>query len=194
MLAAGVDGRDLDRRQVVARHQHLRPADQHRHPVRGVPAGRVQLELPVGDVQASGHGQSLQRAERQRPGTLDHQLFVEGPQLALRLPRARRQALERCSRRIRARAPGTPGGRAGGPSRRGSRAARSAPGSPPGRSSPGSESSSSGSTGESITNTSASPAGSFSSARTTTQLSARTGAGDEQDVRVEGLRPHPAIR
>ena len=36
--------RDLDRREVVAGDEHARPRHPDRHPVRGVPVGRVQLE------------------------------------------------------------------------------------------------------------------------------------------------------
>ncbi len=97
-LGVGVDAavlvqvRDLDRGQVVADHQHPRPPDQHRHPVLGVPAGGVQLELPVGDVQPARHRQRLQRAERERRGALDHQFFVELAQPSLGLPRPGFQA------------------------------------------------------------------------------------------------------
>ena len=43
--ALGVQHRDLDRRQVVAAHQHARPRDPDGHAVLGVPVGGLQLEL-----------------------------------------------------------------------------------------------------------------------------------------------------
>ncbi len=58
------------------------------------PAVGCSSSSPVGDVQTAGHGQALQRAEGQRPGALDVELFVEVPQPALRLPRVLRQALD----------------------------------------------------------------------------------------------------
>ncbi|HEV2814587.1 MAG TPA: hypothetical protein VGW10_15135, partial [Solirubrobacteraceae bacterium] len=54
--------RQLDRRQVVAAHEHPRPRDPDRHPGRGVAVGGVQLELLAADVELAGHRQGLDLA------------------------------------------------------------------------------------------------------------------------------------
>ncbi len=51
-----VERGQLDRRQVVAGHEHQRPGNQNGHAVGGVTGSRVQLELAVADSAAAGHG------------------------------------------------------------------------------------------------------------------------------------------
>ena len=100
----------------------------------------------VADVAAPGHGQRLHRAERERPRALDHELLVEGAQLALRLAGLEPAGARRCPRHSRAPRRGRRAARAGGPSRRASPAARWARGSRPARAARAAASSSSGST------------------------------------------------
>jgi len=48
-----------------------------------VAVGGVQLELLLADAAAPGHGEQLNRGERQRAATFEIELLVEGPQLSL---------------------------------------------------------------------------------------------------------------
>src|ERR1700722_15707370 len=77
----------LDTREVVTDNQHPGPGGQHGHAVPGMSPCGMQLELAIAALTAAGDGEPLQRAKRERSWALDHQLFIEGPQLALGLPR-----------------------------------------------------------------------------------------------------------
>ena len=138
------DHRQLHVRQVVARHQQPERAREHRTAVGRVALRRVQLELasrpgPAGP--GTGSACTAPEAQRRRPRSRSarrrRRAARAGP------PRARRAAAARWPPPLPAAGPERPGGRAGGRSRRGWRAARPAR-SPPGPSSGGSASSSSG--------------------------------------------------
>ena len=174
--------RDLDRREVVAGHQHPRPRDPDRHPVDGVPVGRVQLQRPLADVDVPRHVEPLRARQRQRLRPRDVELVVEVAQLAAAPARLvdqpRRGRLRRAQRRLRERV----ARRAGDPSRRASSSSpttlNSACSAIAGR-----ISSSSGKTGESMQN--ASPP-----VRTSTHAGREGARGDGDDVFVEPYGAH----
>ncbi len=140
-----------------------------------------------------GHGQTLERAEGQWPGSLEVELFVEVPQLPLGLPGALRQPLDG--------ALGAPEGQPGERQAAEQMVPVAVGGEQPAR---------------------LREAGLAEQARQRVELfrehgrvdherlrlaggllqhgahdhavELQHGAGDEQDVRVEGLRPHPSIR
>ena len=122
--ALGVQHRDLDRRQVVAAHEHARPRDPDRHAVLGVPVGGLQLELAIADLDLARHRQPLGARQRERPRALDVVLLVELAQGALGGAGLVDQPPGGRVRSSRAAPRGTRSGRAGGPSRRAWRAGR----------------------------------------------------------------------
>ena len=83
-VRGAVQPRDLDRRQVVADHQHARPGHPDRHPVLGVALRRLQLELAIADLELARHRKPLRARQRQRPRPLDVELLVELTHGALR--------------------------------------------------------------------------------------------------------------
>ena len=85
-VARVFDHRDLDRRQVVAAHEHLGPRDEHRQAVTGVAGGGVELELGgVAEFELARHGQVLETAQRQWRALRDVVVIVEGSQRSLGL-------------------------------------------------------------------------------------------------------------
>ena len=141
------DPRDLDRRQVVAAHEHARATGSRtrsrRRCGRRRDAARARARAPEPIDEPPGTGQRLDPGERQRPAVVDVVLLVELAQLALGLPRLGRQpprrALAAPERGLRERE----AAEQVVPVARGWRAAPT-PGSRPARATPGSASSSSG--------------------------------------------------
>lgn len=84
--------RDLNWRKIVPHDENARPRYVYRHAIDSVAVGAMQLELLFADRATPRHRQSLERSKREWTSALDQQRFVERSELTLSYARCRSES------------------------------------------------------------------------------------------------------